>query len=145
MTVLVVDDNEEIVRLLRAILELQGFAVRTARDGASALTAVEQQLPDLIVLDVMLPAMDGKEVLARLKASSRTASIPVILLTARTQDEDVLIGYDLGADYYITKPFTKGQLLYGIGLVLGGHPEPLHAASATPAQRRAGAPHRDPG
>ncbi len=79
--VLVVDDNEEILRVIRAILELQGFAVRTARDGVSALTAVEQQLPDVIVLDVMMPEMDGRGVLARLKANSRTASIPVVLLT----------------------------------------------------------------
>ncbi len=135
--VLVVDDNEEILRLISAILLPQGLEIRTARDGASALTAVEQQLPDAILLDVMMPEMDGTEVLARLKGNNRTASIPVILLTARTQDEDVLTGYDLGADYYITKPFTREQLLYGVGLVLGWSLEHL-GASAKPALQGAG-------
>jgi len=77
------------------------------------------QKPDLIILDIMMPEMDGLEVLSRLKAVSDTATIPVILLTAKVQYEDVLGGYKLGADYYITKPFTSTQLVNGINLLLG--------------------------
>jgi DNA-binding response OmpR family regulator len=77
------------------------------------------QNPDLIILDIMMPEMDGLEVLSRLKAMSETAKIPVILLTAKVQYEDVLGGYKLGADYYITKPFTSTQLVNGINLLLG--------------------------
>jgi CheY-like chemotaxis protein len=117
--VLIVDDNDDNLRIMRGILTGQGFEVRTAADGASALALIEQAPPDVILLDVMMPEMDGLEVLDRLKGSAQTASIPVILVTAKAQDDDLLAGYKFGADYYITKPFTAKQLLYGIGLVLG--------------------------
>ena len=80
---------------------------------------LKTQKPDLIILDIMMPEMDGLEVLSRLKAVAETATIPVILLTAKVQYEDVLGGYKLGADYYITKPFTSTQLVNGINLLLG--------------------------
>ena len=80
---------------------------------------MSEQKPDLIVLDIMMPQMDGLEVLTRLKGEPSTATIPVILLTAKVQYEDVLGGYKMGADYYITKPFTSTQLLNGINLLLG--------------------------
>jgi CheY-like chemotaxis protein len=117
--VLVVDDNEDNLIIIRHILLGRGFSVRTARDGASALEALASERPDVILLDVMMPEMDGMEVLDRIKASPANAAIPVILVTAKAQDEDVLAGYRSGADYYITKPFTARQLLYALGLVLG--------------------------
>ena len=117
--VLVVDDNEDNLRVTEEILKTRGFTVHTARDGASALRAIEQSGPDVVLLDVMLPDMDGMEVLDRLRSNSAHAQLPVILVTAKAQDEDVIAGYKIGADYYITKPFTARQLLHGIGLVLG--------------------------
>ena len=117
--VLLVDDNDDNLRIMREILVARAFDVRIAHDGPSALKLLEQQRPDVILLDVMMPEMDGMEVLDRIKASPEMADIPVILVTAKSQDEDLLTGYKFGADYYITKPFTAKQLLYGIGLVLG--------------------------
>jgi CheY-like chemotaxis protein len=118
-SVLVVDDNEDNLQLVRHILLARGFTVRTAPNGRSALESVDAERPDVILLDVMMPEMDGMEVLDRIKAQPENASIPVILVTAKTQDDDVLAGYRSGADYYITKPFTGRQLLKAIGLVLG--------------------------
>jgi len=117
--ILVVDDNQDNVNIAREILLSRGFEVRVAYNGPSALASVEQQRPDLILLDVMMPQMSGMEVLDRLRANPATAGLPVILVTAKDQDEDLLAGYKYGADYYITKPFSAKQLLYGIGLVLG--------------------------
>ena len=121
-TVLVVDDNDDNLRIINEILRTRGFSVRLARDGESALRALEEAHPDVILLDVMMPEMDGLQVLDRIRANPTHASIPVIFVTAKGQDEDVLAGYKSGADYYITKPFTARQLLHGIGLVLGGEP-----------------------
>jgi CheY-like chemotaxis protein len=117
--VLVVDDNPDSLTIIRTILEAHGFRVAVALSGPEALQKLEGDLPDVVLLDVMMPEMSGLEVLDRLKNDSRTARMPVILVTAKTQDEDVLVGYQYGADYYITKPCTSKQLLYGIGLVLG--------------------------
>jgi len=116
--ILVVDDNEDNVHIAREILLSRGFEVRVAYNGPSALVSVEQQRPDLILLDIMMPQMSGMDVLDRLRANPATANVPVILVTAKDQDEDLLAGYKYGADYYITKPFSAKQLLYGIGLVL---------------------------
>jgi CheY-like chemotaxis protein len=117
--VLVVDDNEDNLKIIQEILRARGFTVRLARDGASALKSLEEERPDVILLDVMMPEMDGIEVLDRIRGNPHLAALPVILVTAKGQDEDVLAGYKTGADYYITKPFTARQLLHGIGLVLG--------------------------
>jgi CheY-like chemotaxis protein len=119
--VLVVDDNDDNLRIIREILVARGYAVRIARDGESALRLIDEERPDLVLLDVMMPEMDGMEVLDRIKGSPTYAALPVILVTAKAQDEDLLAGYKYGADYYITKPFTAKQLLYGVGLVLGGN------------------------
>ena len=116
---MVVDDNPDIITIVRTILEGKGYNVMSAYSGPELLTRLEEQKPDLIVLDIMMPQMDGLEVLTRLKGAPDTSSIPVILLTAKVQYEDVLGGYKLGADYYITKPFTSTQLLNGINLLLG--------------------------
>jgi CheY-like chemotaxis protein len=118
-TVLVVDDNEDNIKIVSAMLLARGFEVRIARDGKGALESVKQFPPDVILLDVMMPGMDGIEVLDHIKADPRSASIPVIMVTAKSQDEDLLVGYKYGAEYYVTKPFTARQILYAIGLVLG--------------------------
>jgi DNA-binding response OmpR family regulator len=117
--VLVVDDNEDSVRIIEAILRSAGFEVSVAGDGKQGIEMAEATGPELIILDIMMPVMDGVEALQKLRASPRTSRIPVILLTAKTQDEDVIAGYQTGADYYMTKPFTAKQLLYGVRLVLG--------------------------
>jgi CheY-like chemotaxis protein len=119
-TVLVVEDNEDNVRIMSMILVERGFEVMIARDGQGALDSVRKHRPDLILLDVMMPGMDGMQVLDHIKADARNAMIPVIMVTAKAQDQDLLAGYKYGADYYITKPFTSRQLLYAIGLVMGG-------------------------
>ena len=118
-TIMVVDDNPDIVTIVKTILEGKGYAVQSAYSGQEVFNLLGEKNPDLIVLDIMMPQMDGLEVLTRLKAESATAKIPVILLTAKVQYEDVLGGYKMGADYYITKPFTSTQLLNGITLLLG--------------------------
>ncbi|GBD25409.1 Transcriptional regulatory protein WalR [bacterium HR30] len=117
--VLVVDDNPDSLVITRGILEPKGYEVIEATSGPQALALVEQSPPDVVLLDIMMPGMSGLEVLQQLKERYETARIPVILVTAKTADEDVVQGYQSGADYYITKPFTGTQLLYGIELVLG--------------------------
>ena len=122
--VLVVDDNEDSLRIISTVLQGASYEVQLARSGKEALSAIEAGLPDAILLDIMMPEMSGIEVLERLRSSPRGARVPVILLTAKSQDEDVISGYQYGADYYITKPFTPKQLLYGIRLVLGQEKPP---------------------
>ena len=117
--VLVVDDNPDSVAIMRGILETRGYDVAAAGSGAEALEFVRTEGADLVLLDVMMPEMSGMEVLQRIKEDATTGRLPVILVTAKTQDEDVLSGYQYGADYYITKPFTAKQLIYGIELILG--------------------------
>ncbi len=118
-TIMVVDDNPDIVTIVKTILEVKGYGVQSAFSGQEVFNLLSEQKPDLIILDIMMPQMDGLEVLTRLKEDPGTATIPVILLTAKVQYEDVLGGYKMGADYYITKPFTSTQLINGINLLLG--------------------------
>lgn len=118
-TIMVVDDNPDIITIVKTILEGKGYTVWSASSGPELLNHLKSQKPDLIILDIMMPEMDGLEVLGRLKGATDWATIPVILLTAKVQYEDVLGGYKLGADYYITKPFTSTQLVNGINLLLG--------------------------
>jgi DNA-binding response OmpR family regulator len=117
--VLVVDDNEDSIRIIETILHSAGFEVSVAKDGKQGIEVAEASPPELIILDIMMPVMDGVEALQKLRTSPKTSRIPVILLTAKAQDEDVIAGYQTGADYYMTKPFTAKQLLYGVRLVLG--------------------------
>ena len=117
--VLVVDDNPDSIRIVETILKNNGYQVRSALSGTQALREIQSELPSVILLDVMMPEMSGIEVLEKLRTDPRNSRIPVIFLTAKAQDEDVISGYQYGADYYITKPFTSKQLLYGIRLVLG--------------------------
>ena len=116
--ILVVDDNTDIVAIVQTILEANGYEVMAAYNGAEALAQLATHKPDLMVLDIMMPEMSGLEVLERIRETPSLARIPVILLTAKDEDEDLLSGYQSGANYYIPKPFTSEQLLYGIRLVL---------------------------
>ncbi|MFI7446554.1 response regulator transcription factor [Nonomuraea sp. NPDC049714] len=105
--ILVVDDEPKIRMTLRGYLEADGFEVLEAPDGPSGLASAVRERPDLIVLDVMLPGLDGFEVLRRIRASSQ---VPVILLTARTEEVDRVIGFTAGSDDYVTKPFSAREL-----------------------------------
>ena len=109
--ILAVDDERHIVRLVEVNLARAGYQVVTAFDGREALQKVESEKPDLIVLDVMMPYMDGFEVLRNLKANPDTREIPVIMLTAKAQDADVFRGWQSGVDCYLTKPFNPMELL----------------------------------
>ena len=113
--VLVVDDNPKIVEVLKAYLEQAGFAVETAFDGEAALAAVERAVPDLALLDVMLPGVDGIELTRRLQ---REYDLPVILVTARIDEVDRLIGLEVGADDYIAKPFSPREVVARVKAVL---------------------------
>jgi len=117
--ILVVDDNPDSLAIMRTILENHGYEVVAAGNGTDGLAVVRSTPVDLVLLDVMMPDMSGIEVLQQIKLDAATGRLPVILVTAKTQDDDLLSGYECGADYYIPKPFTAKQLLYGIELVLG--------------------------
>ena len=107
-TILVVDDEARILKLVRDYLERAGFAVLTARDGEAALTLARIEQPDLIVLDLMLPGVDGLDVCRRLRQES---GVPIIMLTARVEEADRIVGLELGADDYVTKPFSPRELV----------------------------------
>jgi two-component system alkaline phosphatase synthesis response regulator PhoP/two-component system response regulator VicR len=109
--ILAVDDEKHIVRLVQVNLERQGYEVVTANDGKEALEKVESEKPDLVVLDVMMPYMDGFEVLQNLRRNPETREIPVIMLTAKAQDADVFKGWQSGVDCYLTKPFNPMELI----------------------------------
>ncbi len=121
--VLSVDDDPLIRNLVRQILENEGFSVVSAENGRLGLEKLESQsFTDdlaLIVLDVSMPEMTGLELLAAIKERDLAPSVPVIMLTGEAKDEDILKGYNYGADYYITKPFTRLQLTHGVQLILG--------------------------
>ena len=116
--ILVVDDVEDNREIVRARLESQGFVVATADDGEAALVAVAASPPDLILLDVMMPKLDGIETVKRLKSDKSIPFIPVILLTAKTDTKDVVAGLEAGADEYLTKPFDHGALLARVKAML---------------------------
>ena len=113
--ILVVDDEPEIVDLLRNYLQRDGFDVDQAADGEAALAAFGRGQPDLVILDLMLPKLDGREVCRRIRETART---PIIMLTARDEESDKLIGLELGADDYITKPFSPREVLARVRAVL---------------------------
>ncbi len=114
-TILVVDDEPKIVQLARDYLEKSGFQVLTSGDGQQALAITRQEHPDLIVLDLMLPGMDGLDVC---RAIRRESDVPIIMLTARAEETDQLIGLELGADDYITKPFSPRALVARVRALL---------------------------
>ena len=114
-TILVVDDEAKITRLVQDYLEHAGFAVLTAADGASALANARLRKPDLVVLDLGLPGLDGLDVTRQLRKQSE---VPIIMLTARSDESDKLVGLELGADDYITKPFSPKELVARVRTVL---------------------------
>jgi two-component system, OmpR family, alkaline phosphatase synthesis response regulator PhoP len=109
--ILVCDDERHIVRLIQVNLERQGWEVVTAYDGKEGLEKIRSEKPNLVVLDVMMPYMDGFEVLKSLRREPETEQLPVIMLTAKAQDKDVFEGYHYGADMYLTKPFNPMELV----------------------------------
>ena len=117
-TILIVDDEPDVVDLLVFNLQKAGFKTSTARDGNTALQKSRNELPALIVLDLMLPGLDGTDVCRQLKADSKTASIPVIMLTAKAEEVDRIVGLELGADDYITKPFSPRELTLRVKTIL---------------------------
>ena len=126
--ILIVDDEPSIIKLVRAYLEPEGYEVYTAEDGPSGLKAARAFKPDLIVLDVMLPGMDGMEVLTRLR---RESDVYVILLTAKTEETDRVVGLTVGADDYVTKPFSPRELTARIKAAL----RRLHSGSELKGER----------
>lgn len=127
-TILVVDDEANIRELARAYLEKNGYRVLVAVNGQQALDTIRQQSPDLVVLDLMLPGIDGWEVCRRVRASS---SLPILMLTARDDDVDKIVGLEMGADDYLTKPFNPRELVARVRAILR-----RAAAAATPQQER---------
>jgi len=111
LKILVCDDERHIVRLIQVNLERQGWEVVTAYDGKEGLEKVKSEKPGLMVLDVMMPYMDGFEVLKSIRKEPETEKLPVIMLTAKAQDKDVFEGYHYGADMYLTKPFNPRELV----------------------------------
>ena len=118
-TILVADDEADILNLVRFGLERDGHRVVTAADGAGALELARAEVPALCVLDVMMPKLSGLEVLQRLREDPGTAAVRVILLTARGREADVDRGFELGADDYVTKPFSPHELRRRVHAVLG--------------------------
>src|ERR671927_1843888 len=114
-TILIADDEKNIVQLARMYLLAEGFSVESASNGREALEKVRQVRPDLVVLDLMMPELDGWEVTRRLRKES---DIPIIMLTARGEDVDKIVGLELGADDYVTKPFNTRELVARIKAVL---------------------------
>ena len=109
--ILVVDDEAVLVETIAYNLEQAGYQVVTAADGVSALDAARSQHPDLIILDIMLPGMDGLEVCRQLRREDGTATVPIVMLTAKTEEIDKVVGLEVGADDYVTKPFGRRELL----------------------------------
>lgn len=116
--ILVVDDDRQIVRLVQSYLQQSGFTVLTAYDGEEALHVLRREKPDLIVLDLMLPKRDGLEITRILRGDQTLASMPILMLTARIEDVDKLIGLELGADDYLTKPFNPPEVVARVKAIL---------------------------
>ncbi len=125
--ILVVDDDRDIVRLMRGYLEQNGYEVLTAYDGETALHILRREHPDLMLLDLMLPAPDGRDVTRVVRGDGTLAAMPIIMLTARVEDHDKIVGLELGADDYVTKPFNPGEVVARVRAVLRrvqGEPSP---------------------
>jgi two-component system alkaline phosphatase synthesis response regulator PhoP len=131
-TILIIEDDTDIVELVQYNLERDGLALLVANDGEAGLTVARERLPALILLDLMLPGMEGLEVCRHLKRDTATSSIPLIMLTAKGDETDIVLGLGLGADDYVTKPFSPKQLIARIRAVLRRGvprevtPTPLH-------------------
>ncbi len=122
--ILVVDDERHIVRLVQVNLDRAGYEVLVAYDGIEALEKVSEDKPDMVILDVMMPRMDGLEVLKKLQADEDTKDIPVIMLTAKAQDADIFKGWSSGVSSYLTKPFNPRELLTFVERIFQSVEEP---------------------
>jgi len=131
MKILVVDDEEDLQELLRYNLEKEGYAVTCVPSGEEALAAVKRLSFDLIVLDLMLPGIDGYEVCRSLKKETRSSRIPIVMLTAKGEDSDIVAGLELGADDYVTKPFSPRVLAARIRMILRRRRKEEPASQAT--------------
>lgn len=118
-TVLVVEDDAGILRQIAFNLESHGYLVQTAVTGLEALKILMQNRADLLITDVMMPEMDGNELVSSVRADPDLADMPVIMLTARSQDEDMMQGYNSGTDLYLTKPFNPAELVTFVKRILG--------------------------
>ena len=127
--ILVVDDEPVLVETIAYNLEQAGFSVTTAADGSSAIEAAHREMPDLIILDIMLPEMDGLEVCRQLRRDSETATTPIMMLTAKGDEIDKVVGLEVGADDYVTKPFGRRELLARVRAL-------LRRSEYTPAEER---------
>jgi CheY-like chemotaxis protein len=125
--ILIVDDEEVIRKFLKIHLAKLGYEVMEAADGVQAMEQLGKDDFDLLICDILMPKKDGWEVIREVKSNPKTKAIPVIVLTAKNEDSDMFKGYDLGVNYYITKPFTKAQLIYGLKLMFGDTPEEIRA------------------
>jgi len=117
--ILVVDDEHDIVETLKFVIEAKGFECLCAYDGEQGLMLAKQEMPDLIILDVMMPKINGFKISRLLKYDNKYKDIPILMVTARSQDEDKLIGEETGADEYITKPFEIDDVMQKIDKYLG--------------------------
>ncbi len=124
LKIVVCDDERSIVRLIQVNLEKQGYQVVTAYDGKEGLEKIKAEKPNLVVLDVMMPYMDGFEVLKSLRRDPDFQDLPVIMLTAKAQDKDVFDGYHYGADMYLTKPFNPIELITFVKRIADSTGEP---------------------
>ena len=116
--ILVVEDEESLLKLESILLTTKGYLVQGVTTGLAALEAIDEEMPDLVLLDVMLPKMDGFEVCSRIKQNPATKHIPVILLTAKKTPEDISRGHEVGADQYVTKPFKSAMVMDTIANLL---------------------------
>jgi two-component system phosphate regulon response regulator PhoB len=122
--ILVVEDEEDIVDLIEYHLKQSGFSVITALDGPSGLERAKKEHPSLIILDLMLPEMDGKDICRALKSNPLTQSTPILMLTAKSEELDRVVGFELGADDYVTKPFSPRELVLRVKAILRRKEEP---------------------
>jgi DNA-binding response OmpR family regulator len=139
--ILLVDDEDVLVETLAYNLEQAGYRVITAADGSSALEAARSELPDLIILDIMLPGMDGLEVCRQLRRENSTTTTPIVMLTAKGDEIDKVVGLEIGADDYITKPFGRRELLARVRALLRRADYPLqgideHNGQDNPSESR---------
>jgi DNA-binding response OmpR family regulator len=140
--ILVVDDEAVLVETIAYNLEQAGYQVITAADGASAVQAAHRETPDLIILDIMLPEMDGLEVCRQLRRESNTATTPIMMLTAKGDEIDKVVGLEVGADDYVTKPFGRRELLARVRALLRRIDYPAPAAGEAPSAEAGQGEHR---
>jgi phosphate regulon transcriptional regulator PhoB len=126
--ILVIDDEKDIVSLLRYHLEKSGFQCLEGMDGATALRLVREHHPDLLILDLMLPGMDGLEICRQLRQDSATARLPILMLTAKAEEVDRVVGLEVGADDYVVKPFSPRELVARVRAILRRAQEPVDAS-----------------